>query len=104
MLVLTDTFLLINDGPLFYRLLELFGRAVELYYNEDNKIGFQEVDIVTLAERVPLVMDAQHRRDAEDHAFNLFFVDLQIQPYEQPLDFAPVLAKPVENWPDYEGW
>ena len=40
MLVLTDTFLLINDGPLFYGLLELFGRAVELYYNEDNKIGF----------------------------------------------------------------
>ena len=90
MLVLTDTFLLINDGPLFYRLLELFGRAVELYYNEDNKIGFQEVDIVTLAERVPLVMDAQHRRDAEDHAFNLFFVDLQIQPIQQALELAPV--------------
>lgn len=103
MLVLTDTYLLATDEALFCGLLELFSRAVELYYNEDHKIGFEDVDIVTLVENVKEITGAQHRRDAEDHAFNLFFVDLQIQPYEQPLDFAPVLAKPVESWLDYQG-
>ena len=48
-------------------------------------------------------MDDQHKRDAEDHAFNLFFVDLQIQPIQQAISEVVLKKEEVESYPDYQG-